>query len=281
MTMTNRWRSILLTAALALSLTTTAAAQTALNQVRLATAVTSDSQTAISLTVADSVTVGDLLYVDMEAMIVSAVNTTTDVVTASRGQFGTASVAHLTGSVVWTGRNNYFYFFNPPLGRCTASTAYPGGYQPWINVLTGSLSYCEDDAFGETAATAGYWHTTANKQDGGGTVAYTPIAYRTSRTSDATVVTPAYTVKLSDVLIASLTYSGPFEVFLPAATGLLGKQLIISDVAGLATGSPGGRTITIRGVVDGANNPTISTANGLVRYFVGISATSQYGWFSW
>ena len=292
-------RCFLLIVALAMGLSDTAVAQTALNQVRLNTAITSETQTSIALTVADSVTVGDLVYVDNEAMVARAVDTTTDFVTVSRGQMGTAASGHLDDALVWTGAANRFYFNDPPPGRCIAASAYPGGYYPWVNVLTGTYSYCNDNLFGNSSV-AGNWQKTTLASYMPGVVPYTPIAYRTSRTSTATVITPSYTVKLTDVLIASLTYSGPFEVFLPNPTGLLGKKISITDTAGLAThhlSSTAGRTITIRGLFENGDNskvlarwdeysPATGATNTLVgagastSFYVGITASSMYYWYS-
>ena len=296
----NAFRGLLLIVALAMGFATDAFAQTALNQVRLAAAVTSEQQVRVTLTVADSVTAGDLVYVDNEAMIAQAVNTTTDVVTVSRGQFGTSASGHLNGAIVWTGANNRFYFYNPPAGRCVAASAYPGGYQPWINVLTGSVSYCNDNLFGDSSV-AGNWQETTLYSYAPSVYPYTPIAYRTWRSGGTdTIITPAYTAKLTDVLIASLTYSGPFEVFLPSPTGLLGKKITVSDFAGLNTNqysSTAGRTITIRGLFENGDNtktlaywdqyrPATGATNLLIgagattSFYVGITSSSNYYWMT-
>ena len=292
-------RGFLLIVALAMGWAEPAHAQSAMNQVRLAAAMTSESQATATLTVADSVAVGDVVYVDAEAMIAQAVNTTTDVVTVGRGQLGTAATPHLSGALVWTGVATRFYFYDPPKGRCIAAQAYPGGAQPWINLLTGSYSYCNDNLFGNSSV-AGNWFSTSLSPDAGSVYGYTPIAYRTSRTSTATVITPAYTAKMTDVLIASLTYSGPFEVFLPNPTGLLGKRITITDTAGLAThhlSSTAGRTITIRGLFENGDNskvlarwdeyrPATGATNQLIgagastSFYVGITASSMLYWFA-
>ena len=272
------------------------AAQAFLNQVRLTEPITTVAQQAISLTVADSVTAGDVVYVDREAMVAQAVNTTTDVVTVSRGQLGTAASPHGDDTIVWTGVANRFYYYSPS-GRCTAPSAYPGGAKPWINILTGAIAYCDDNLFGVNQPS--FWRGPA--ADGMGRLSYTPIAYRTSRTSVATVIPPALTIYLWDHVIASLTYTGPFELFLPDPTGLLGKEFFIRDAAGLNTNaatSAANRTMTIRGLfADGDNTKTLAkwqqfeeqpgaTTEQLVgafattRVYVGITATSMYYWFT-
>ena len=294
-------RGFLLIVALAMGWTEIAHAQAAMNQVRLAAAMTSESQNTAALTVADSVAVGDVVYIDTEAMLVQAVNTTTDVVTVGRGQMGTAATPHLSGALAWTGVATRFYFYDPPYGRCVAAQAYPGGAQPWINILTGRFSYCNENLFGRTASVPGNWFSTSLSPAEGSVYGYTPIAYRTSRTSGALVITPAYTAKVTDVLIASLTYSGPFEVFLPAPTGLLGKKITVHDVAGLnsnAATSTAGRTMTIRGVFpDGEGTVTLANwqhfeaqpgfttarlvgAFASTSFFVGITSNSTYHWFT-
>ena len=275
-------------------------AQAAMNQVRLASAMTSESQNTATLTVADAVTVGDLLYVDNEVMIAQAVNTTTDIVTVSRGQTGTAATTHLSGALVWTGVATRFYFYDPPAGRCVAAQAYPGGAQPWINVLSGRFSYCNENLFGRSSGVAGNWFSTALHPEASSVYGYTPIAYRTSRTSDATVITPSYTAKATDVLIASLTYSGPFEVFLPNPTGLLGKKITVSDFAKLAThhlSSTAGRTLIIRGLFENGDNivnlavwdqyraatgttSVLVGAGASTSFYVGITASSMMYWFA-
>ena len=276
---------ILLIVGLAMGFAGNVWAQTALNQVRLTEPVTTVGQTAISLSVADSVSVGDVLYVDREAMVATAVNTTTDVVTAGRGQLGTRADFHPDDAIVYTGTAVMFYYTTPS-GRCTTTSAYPGGRRPWINILTGQMAYCDDNVFGVNSPS--YWRLTGIQPDGGtGRLPYTAIAYRTSRTSAATVITPAYSALITDVLIASLTYSGPFEVFLHAPTGMLGKKIIISDFArlGNTAGGPQGRTLTIRGLFENGDNsvilgryadPSFGGASDETPLFVGIGATTSF-----
>lgn len=291
-------KALLLIVALAMSFPAVSQAQTALNQVRLDVGITDVNQRLITLTVADSVSVGDVVFVDQEAMVAQVVNTTTEVVTVARGALGTAAAQHLDDSIVWTGAANRFYFNDPKAGRCAPNSAYPGGYYPWINVLTGSIWECKDNLYGRANSVAGPWVETTLYPYAPSVVPYTPIAYRTSRTAGALVITPSYTVRLTDVLIASLTYSGPFEVFLPNPTGLLGKRITISDFARLNNMSPGGRTITIRGLFDTDTSVTLGRfeqpqaggASGLTSlfigvgastsFYVGITASSMYYWFA-
>lgn len=275
-----------------------ALAQTALNQVRLADPITAADTATVSLTVADSVSAGDVIYIDSEALIANSCNSTTDICTVRRGQLGTRAEPHVDDSIVWTGTAVRFHYYDPPPGgRCTRANAYPSGYEPWINILTGNISVCQQ-TFGTGSTVAGYWASMNLGMFADGRVPYRPIFYPTSRTADAGVVLPALTVNLWDYLIASLTYSGPFEIFLPAPTGLLGKKIVISDFAGLASHnatSTAGRTITIRGLMDtetsralahwqhlevnpGVTTSQLSGVRATTSLYVGITASSMYYW---
>lgn len=251
-----------------------ATAQTALNQVRLVDPVTSVTDTVINVTVADSIAVGDVVYVDREAMTTVSRNTTTDTVTVRRGQLGTRADLHPDDAIVWSGPADDFYYYSPS-GRCTAGSAYPGGAQPWINLLTGEVWFCDDNIFGVGAAS--YWRGMNMNPMAASRLPYTPIAFRTGG-SPVTTNVPAYTILLSDVLIASMTYSGAFELFLPSPTGLLGKRIIVSDFAQLAGGSPQGRTIIVRGLGDTVTSWPIGIVGATTSFYVGISASSMFSW---
>src|SRR3990167_7389391 len=276
-------------------------AQAAMNQVTLSAAVTSTDATTVSLSVADSVSAGDVIYVDQEAMIANTCSSANDTCTVRRGQLGTRAEGHLNRAIVWTGVATRFYYYDPyPGARCVNANAYPGNAEPWINILTGNISVCSQ-TFGTGSTVAGYW---ARANLGMGSSAsmlpYRPIFYPTSRTSTATVITPALTVNLWDYLIASLTYSGPFEVFLPNPTGLLGKRIVVSDFARLnsnAATSTAGRTITIRGLFDtdtsvtlanwqqfeeqyGATTERLQGVGATTSFYVGITASSMMYWMA-
>ena len=298
--MTSMFRILGLTALLVLG-SVPLFAQTALNQVYLTSAVTSADTTTVALSAADSVAANDVLFLDEEAMTAVTCNATTDICTVRRGQMGTRAEGHLNRAVVWTGTGAQFYYYDPPAGgRCVKANAYPGNREPWINVLTGNISACIQ-TFGTGTTVAGYWERANLGMAGAGRLAYRAIFYPTSRTSDALVITPALTVNFWDSLVASLTYTGPFEVFLPNPTGLLGKQITISDFARLNTNastSTAGRTMTIRGLFENGDNtitlarweqfeaqPGFTTARlsgvgASTRFYVGITASSIYYWFA-
>ena len=288
------WRLFLLLTALTLGFAPHIAAQTALNQVYLAAAISSDSATQITLSVADDVAAQNLIVVDGETMAVVSCNSTTDICTVRRGVFGRPT-GHVNRSIVYTGAANRFYSWSPAAdSRCVRSTAYPFGYEPWINIENGDIYACSQ-TFGLGSTVAGQWVKT-NFQNPWASPGYRAILYPTSRTADALVITPSVTVRFWESFVASMTYSGPFEVFLPNPTGLpLGKRVTVHDAAGLANMSPGGRTISIRGLFENGDNTVtlgkydkwagplsvtqLFTGIGAsTSFYVGITASSMYYW---
>ena len=91
--------------------------------------------------------------------------------------------------------------------------------------------------------------------------------------------TTNYTMLASDQVVASGTYTGPFTVTLPSATGLSGKLILITDQAGLAVGTSN-RTITISGLINAGSSTTITTVFGAARLMGGVSAGSSAQWFT-
>lgn len=102
-----------------------------------------------------------------------------------------------------------------------------------------------------------------------------------------TAITSAYTVLSTDYYIEATTWTGPLTINLPASITALGTGFIvyIKDGAGLAVGSPSGRTITVNpsipdngGSIDGASSQTISTAFGVLKLIVGVDRTGNFNW---
>lgn len=91
------------------------------------------------------------IYVGREAMGVTAVNTSTKIVTVRRGDLGTQATPHPSGDMVIisvpvntsNGGNpvpNGFFQVDPPQGaNCTAANTPT---TPWVNVLTGAQWLC-------------------------------------------------------------------------------------------------------------------------------------------
>jgi hypothetical protein len=81
-------------------------------------------------------TPGTLLFVDKEAMYVLAVNGTQ--VQVSRGESGTAAVAHASGAMVLAGVPSAFFSY-APTGTCTVSQT---PVTPWVNIATAAQYLC-------------------------------------------------------------------------------------------------------------------------------------------
>lgn len=81
--------------------------------------------------------VGQMLYVDHEAMTITAISGTR--VTVARGQSGTYAAGHASGATIFSGPTNVFRNADPAFGTCTIASF---GVWPWINVITGNVWRC-------------------------------------------------------------------------------------------------------------------------------------------
>lgn len=133
--MMKTFRTLILAAVLALALTAPMAAQTTVNTTTLSAAVTK-SQTQVTVASATNVAVGNILYVDREAMKVTALSGT--LATVRRGMEGTAPAAHVSGAVLYTAAPQYFYVTEVS-GACTSTeeTALPH-----VSVTSGNIYVC-------------------------------------------------------------------------------------------------------------------------------------------
>lgn len=210
-------------------------AQTALTQTTLSSAITSASSRTVVVASATSIAAGTELFVDHEAMIVTAVSSTT--LTVTRGADGTLAATHASGAIVFasiSGTSTGFGF-RTPSGSCTA-TDEP--VLPIVSVGAGAIYHCIGSRW--------------SRQDFG-----TPSVTVLARTA---VSNANYTAKLSDTIIGYTSVTSSKTVTLPAATGLVGKWYIISDEGGNC--SSGTTTIAISGTVDGSAAKAITSAYG-------------------
>ena len=106
-----------------------------LTQTSLSASITANATT-FALASATNVSVGTMLYVDKEAMYISAISGAS--VTVGRGEVGTASVSHASGAMVLAGPPAAFFTY-PPTGSCTAS-ATP--VTPWVDIRTSAQYLC-------------------------------------------------------------------------------------------------------------------------------------------
>jgi hypothetical protein len=133
----------------ALALALPLCAQTSLTSTTLSSAVTSASASSIVLAsatgisapapVSGNVTAGPTyteLFVDQEAMLVTAVNGKT--INVVRGVSSTSGATHASGSVVWVATPSQLYTVQPT-GSCTAANTV----NPYINVQTGQFWFCD------------------------------------------------------------------------------------------------------------------------------------------
>lgn len=140
-----------------------AAAQTYNTSTTVATAVTSYTNTSLAVASVTGMAVGNYVYVDHELMRITAINTTTKILTVVRSQ--TPSL-HSASAVVFWGPGSMFVSGpvdnqgHPLSGACTASN-YP--YLPLIDVNTGNVYLCR--AFNASGVTAAQW-TWTNQQNG-------------------------------------------------------------------------------------------------------------------
>lgn len=126
------WLSVAPTVAqTVISSTTTTAAVDARTQLIPLTAVTGIGAGTRNL-------VGDLLYMDDEAMQVNAIDTTAKIATVRRGVQGTKQVPHASGVVVWFGPAQRFAI-DDFFGGCTATSEQ---FLPKINIRSGRMFDC-------------------------------------------------------------------------------------------------------------------------------------------
>lgn len=116
-------------------------AQTAVLSTTLSAALTTTSQSRLSLTATTSLAVGDLVFVDREFMKVTALTP----LTVNRGVDSKATT-HANGSLVYYGSTEKFYSDVPSAGSCTRANEL---YLPRIVRPTGDVWDC--------AVGAGVW----------------------------------------------------------------------------------------------------------------------------
>ncbi len=113
--------------------------QTALNSTTLNEAV-NNSETRIDIVSASNVSVGDIAFVDREAMLVLVVDSTNNRIRVQRGFSGTVAVRHANTEVVWIDKAARF-IKKDLSGACTSASEFPS-YTPLINVSNGNAFRC-------------------------------------------------------------------------------------------------------------------------------------------
>lgn len=255
------WVTALVVLALVL-LGVPAHAQTSVQTTTLSAALSAPAQGAPAQTVllasatniaAPTATVpGSELFVDAEAMLVTALSGTTATVT--RGYDGTAPAAHASGATVYAGpisgtTGSPYVFSDPGIGTCTASNevynyrintrtgkiwSCTGGY--WTNVIDAFMflpaQYCQSSVSGNSTGTNGYTSL--------GTAPSIPVVQ--AQTSGSGTNTHYYMCSLmpdtSRLAPSKSIYVIDAEFYYGVQTNALGTQ-----AATLASGTLNGKTV--------------------------------------
>lgn len=262
----------LLSLTLVLALAVTGFGQSATTQTTLNGAITSTTGTTFVVASvtgfsASTQTQEYDLFVDGEFMKVQAVNTTAVSVTVTRAIRGTRATTHPTGALVWFGVAG-------SLGPFVNQTPYPGSActatqytrLPLVNWQSGEISYC----------TGSVWNSWGTNRQSIDRVPYTGVA------------DTAYTAKLTDYIIAYTSLSAARTVTLPAATGLIGKVIIIRNESTIAsntiwvTSTSNIDTIASgKGIYGTSTAAALGTNGGLAAVGIGRFYSNGSAWFSW
>lgn len=136
------------------------AAQATINTTTLSAAV-SATQTSFAIASATTVAAGQVVYVDHEMMLVTALSGTT--LTVQRGYNATVGATHASGSLIYTGPPNYFSQ-NEVAGSCDATAQVA---LPHVVPASGNVYQCTDSIWVRWATLG------VNQFSAGGSTTYT------------------------------------------------------------------------------------------------------------
>jgi hypothetical protein len=131
------FKSILLTILLALLVAAPGLGQTVITTTTLSAAL-NGTATTFGVASASGITVGDIMWIDKEAMDVRSISGTT--IGVVRGVGGSRADNHASGALVYHEVPAGF-IGNDLVGTCTAGSEFPN-YTPLINARTGSMFSC-------------------------------------------------------------------------------------------------------------------------------------------
>jgi hypothetical protein len=113
-----------------------------LSQTAFTTTTTSETlnatETDVTVASASGIAVGDIMYIDKEAMSVVSISGT--IIQVRRGQAGSGSDDHVSGATVYHEVPGSF-ISSDLVGTCTAGSEYPN-FTPLINPRTGNMFTC-------------------------------------------------------------------------------------------------------------------------------------------
>lgn len=131
------FKSILLTILLALLVAAPGLGQTVITTTTLSAAL-NGTATTFAVASASGITVGDIMWIDKEAMDVRSISGTN--IGVVRGVGGSRADNHVSGALVYHEVPAGF-IGNDLVGTCTAGSEFPN-YTPLINARTGSMFSC-------------------------------------------------------------------------------------------------------------------------------------------
>jgi hypothetical protein len=134
-----RFCTSLVTLLLVLFFAAGASAQTTLTSTTLTNAIT-DQTLSITVGSVTGISVGDIVFMEREALLVRAVNTSALGLTVQRGWQGTVSRPHAAASIVYAGAPGRYYSTEVVVGgTCTAAAE---AFSPRIVLPTGNVYTC-------------------------------------------------------------------------------------------------------------------------------------------
>ena len=142
----NKIRSLLLALLLVVFAPIVALGQTALTATTVSEAVDA-TETRINIASTTNVAVDDIAFLDREAMLVVAVNTTQVIITVQRGYAGTVADDHANSTPIFIDRPNRF-ISTDLAGACTAGSEFPN-FTPLINISNGKRYDCINSLWAE------------------------------------------------------------------------------------------------------------------------------------
>lgn len=243
--------------------------QTALNSTTLSAALNAVSQT-VSLTSASNINVGDVAFVDREALRVLSVDTTNNRITVERGMEGTVAVRHVNGQTAYIDRPDRF--INKDLsGACTAGSEFPN-YTPLINVSNGNRYRCQ----------SGAWNLEQTLNNINGTLDTTPVRINSrnytqvSGSSIGFQSKPAQTVtSTGSVIGGEISPRVNDDIDIANVIGLHVDSFLKGTTAKTISGDVRGMQIEM--VTDDAGTNTVSGNVSGLRFRTAFSATTITG----
>lgn len=238
-------------------------AATSLTATSLSAAVNA-TQNTVTVASATGLTVGWIMYVDREAMVIRSISSTT--ITVMRGTNGTAAAAHGSGAGVLAQVPQAF-FLTDPSGACNTTTE---DYLPHVNLVNGSIYDC----IGTTASSvtgAGFW--VRYKQFG-----FTVPSFFGNGDVDTYTADGAIPIKPGVTILAG----SAGKAYTLAAPSLAQNGIVMV----FAVGSAQAHTLTVAGGINGGSTATdvatfaalgdslVLVANGGVWYLISFRGTS-------